>query len=711
MASSGRFLESVRYLHLIPQLLRHPDAFHGQSAPDDSYGRNFLETVAKTPDKTQRSRLSKIAQASATLCRSSGGANDLVLGPDRKPPPQAYPNLPKCPDFPASPDNPSGVAIRRPTESMVSHWRVACNCIGMTKTLVLLAAGLSVLRADQKVSFDLDLNSDQPERMIVRYKTRAPSRTADEGRQEKVRRLGGKWNRNLDLIDGAVFEAAPSSLRDLANDPDVEFIAPDRPVRPSMDYTRAAVGAGAAASYGLTGTGIAVAVIDSGISDHWDLKNTAATASRIVYSQDFTGSGSTRDELGHGTHVAGVIAGNAYYSTGAPSGHVIKGIAPNVNLVNLKVLDKNGVGYDSYVIAAIDRAVALKATYNIRVINLSLGRGVFGGYATDPLCQAVERAWTAGIVVVVAAGNHGRLNNSGVGGYGTINAPGNDPYVITVGAMKTMGTAPKSDDRMATYSSKGPSLYDQIAKPDLVAPGNLVVSTTVPGTYVYANNSYTYVYNTLWNNYPSDVQIPQAYLDPIANPYDRSGSYFRLNGTSMAAPVVSGAAVLLIQKTPSLTPDLVKARLMKTASKQFPASSQATDPTTGVTYTTYYDAFTVGAGYLDIAAALQNNDTGTGRARSPKAVRSSTGQIKLTFGTNIIWGTNLTWGTNIIWGTTNLSSTNIVWGTGSVWSASLTGGTNIIWGTANSATLNPGNIVWGTNTNVMQPLNILAKGE
>ncbi len=454
-----------------------------------------------------------------------------------------------------------------------------------------------------------------------------------------------------------------------------------------------------------------MAVIDSGVSDHWDLKNTAATASRIVYAQDFTGSGSVEDELGHGTHVAGIIAGNAYYSNGAPSGHVIKGIAPNVNIVNLKVLDKNGVGYDSNVITAIDRAIALKSAYNIRVMNLSLGRGVFGSYLNDPLCKAVERAWTAGIVVVVAAGNNGRANNSGIGGYGTVTAPGNDPYVITVGAMKTMATPGRTDDRMATYSSKGPSLYDQIAKPDLVAPGNQVVATTVPGRYIYSNGNWNDVYGTLWANYPSDVQIPQAYLDPNANPNDKSGSYYKLNGTSMAAPAVAGAVALMLQKSPSLTPDLVKARLMKTASKQFPASSIATDPITQITYTTYHDAFTVGAGYLDIAAALASNDNGTGRALSPKAVRLSNGQVKLTFGTNIVWGTNLTWGTNIIWGTTNLSSTNLVWGTGSPWNTSLSGGTNIVWGTSNTTTVNPGNIVWGTNTSVMQPLNLLAKGE
>ena len=122
------------------------------------------------------------------------------------------------------------------------------------------------------------------------------------------------------------------------------------------------------------------------------------------------------------------------------------------------------------------KAIALKSKYNIRVINLSLERPVFQSYQTDPLCRAVEAAWNAGIVVVVAAGNEGRNNTQGTNGYATVMAPGNDPYVITVGAMKTLGTTSRGDDLIASYSSKGPTLFDHVVKPDLVAPGNRVVS-------------------------------------------------------------------------------------------------------------------------------------------------------------------------------------------------------------------------------------------
>ena len=115
-------------------------------------------------------------------------------------------------------------------------------------------------------------------------------------------------------------------------------------------------------------------------------------------------------------------------------------------------------------------------TYNIRVINLSLGRPVFESYTVDPLCQAVEAAWKAGIVVVTAAGNSGRDNSLGTRGYGTIASPGNDPYVITVGADERQRHAYAYDDNVASYSSKGPTLIDHIVKPDIVAPGNSVVS-------------------------------------------------------------------------------------------------------------------------------------------------------------------------------------------------------------------------------------------
>ena len=151
-------------------------------------------------------------------------------------------------------------------------------------------------------------------------------------------------------------------------------------------------------------------------------------------------------------------------------------MAPNANLLDLRVLDQNGASTDSVVIAAIQKAVQLKKKYNIRVINLSLGRPIYESCTKDPLCQAVEAAWANGIVVVTAAGNLGR------NGYATVLAPGNSPHAITVGAMKTEETMSTSDDLIASYSSKGPTFIDLTAKPDVVAPGNLVVSLLAPGS-------------------------------------------------------------------------------------------------------------------------------------------------------------------------------------------------------------------------------------
>src|SRR5438128_4636079 len=221
-----------------------------------------------------------------------------------------------------------------------------------------------------------------------------------------------------------------------------------------------------------------------------------------------------------------VLSGNHF-------SHTFKGIAPNANIINLRALDQNGVGTDSSVIAAIDAAIRLKSKYNIRVINLSRGRQVYESYVYDPLCQAVESAWRAGIVVVVAAGNQGRNDSMGTNGYGTIAAPGNDPYVITVGAMKTNGTYSVVDDTIATYSSKGPTGFDQIVKPDLVAPGNRVVSDQNMAA-------------TLAKNYPTNKALLQYYQTTINT--GTSNQYYALSGTSMATPVVSGAAAILIQQ-------------------------------------------------------------------------------------------------------------------------------------------------------------------
>jgi serine protease AprX len=518
---------------------------------------------------------------------------------------------------------------------------------------------------------------------------------------QMVANHGGKLKRQLGRFKGAAYTMPASMVAGLANDPEVRYISPDRPVhgastesnQPVLDYHNETINAPAAWALGLDGTGVGVAVIDSGIANVPDLNNT-----NVVYSQDFTGdpNNSAADVYGHGTHIAGIIAGNGAASTGPTDFYTFQGIAPNVNLLNLRVLDANGEGTDSEVIAAIQTAIQLQSTYNIRVINLSMGRPVLETYALDPLCQAVEQAWQSGIVVVVAAGNYGRDNNAGTNGYGTITAPGNDPYAITVGAMNTEGTADRTDDVPASYSSKGPSLIDQFAKPDLVAPGNLIVSLYTPA-------------ETLAQEYPGN-EIPFS-LYSTAGGNAPSGSYLMMSGTSMAAPMVTGAAALMLQQTPALTPDQVKARLMKTAFKGLVQSSTAVDASTGQTFTEQADLLTVGAGYLDIQAALANTDLApatAGSALSPIVAIDSNGNVVLlvnassVLGNNsdgILWGTDAVWGDGILWGTDSVNSDGILWGTnqntgdGILWGTEVVTVDGILWGTDN---LTNDGILWGT---------------
>jgi len=532
--------------------------------------------------------------------------------------------------------------------------------------ILLLAA---VYANAQTANFAADLASTNPNaviNVIVQYKNKSGL-----SQSLMAQALNAQLTTQLSLINGGVYTMTAGQAMLLASDPHVAYVSPDRPLRGTLDLSRSAVQADIAQSYGWNGTGIGVAVIDSGVSPVIDFGN------RIVYATSFTAQNPI-DDFGHGTHVSGIVAGNGQNSSGQ-----YKGIAPKANIINLRVLDSNGAGTDSKVIAAINQAISLKSTYNIRVINLSLGRPVQESYTLDPLCQAVEQAWRAGIVVVVAAGNNGRDNSQGTYGYGAINSPGNDPYVITVGAMKSEGTPSRSDDLIASYSSKGPTLLDHIVKPDLVAPGNLVVSDGVKNGIL-------------------EQQYPQNMV---------GSSYFKLSGTSMAAPMVSGAVALLLQQNPNLTPDQVKARLMKSAYKNFPIYSVATDPTTGMTYTSYYDIFTIGAGYLDIWAALHNSSLASGYALSPKVVhQSSTNSFTLAgtpgAGTNgpsvwtnqSLWDTQSIWDTRSVWGSAVLvNGTQSLWGTQSVWGSSA----NAVWSTQS---------IWDTSTPAGEGA-IGAKGE
>src|SRR5271165_1245341 len=483
---------------------------------------------------------------------------------------------------------------------------------------IAITISSSASAGDRKLSADLEQRStDETVDVIVQYRE-TPTAEA----HYRVVGRGGVLKHELGVIKARHYSLPARVLAELAEDPNVAYITPDRQVKAHLDYGFTTIQANLASTFSVDGKGVGVAVIDSGIATHFDLPYP-------VYQQTF-GTTDLTDLFGHGTHVAGIIAGNGSSSTGSSYTYTIQGVAKGVSLINLKVLDANGVGTDSSVIAAIQKAISLKSKYNIKVMKLSLGRPVAESYTKDPLCQAVEQAWKAGIVVVVAAGNYGRANPTTTYGYGTITAPGNDPYVITVGAMNTRGTAIQSDDVIASYSSKGPTLYDTVVKPDLVAPGNLV-SSTLSG------------FSSFPTTYPT-TDIAQS-LYSKSGGSSASMDYIQLSGTSMAAPFVSGTAALLLQQRPTLTPDQVKAILMMTANKTFPATSSYTDTTVtpNVTYKEQYDIFTVGAGYLNVDAALASNVVPTAgvSAMSPSAIlNAKAGNATMVNGQNVIWGSN-----------------------------------------------------------------------
>src|SRR5881394_2169710 len=285
--------------------------------------------------------------------------------------------------------------------------------LALLTLITLLAAGLSFADGKKhKLSKDLDGlkggHNGAAVDVIIQF-NQAPT----EAHHQKVHNKGGVLKTKLDVIKGAHYSVPVESLLALADDPDVAHISPNRPLSgtstSTLDYTPESVNAQVAwQQWGLDGTGVGVAVIDSGVTAvgdlYWWIPSNQTYGSRVVYSQNFVpGTTDTSDQYGHGTHVAGIIASEGWYSTGGSFSHTFKGIAPNANIINLRVLDQNGAGTDSSVIAAIQAAISLKSTYNIRVINLSFGRQVYESYTVDPLCQAAEAAWNAGIVVVVAA--------------------------------------------------------------------------------------------------------------------------------------------------------------------------------------------------------------------------------------------------------------------------------------------------------------------
>lgn len=320
--------------------------------------------------------------------------------------------------------------------------------------------------------------------------------------------MSGEVRSSLPLIGGIACKLSTESIYRLAEDIDIDYISFDSKVFALLDIASASVEANLPHRRGYTGEGVTVAIIDTGTSPHSDL---LVPNERIVGFKDFVNNRSSPyDDNGHGTHIAGIIAGSGYSSNGKYTG-----IAPKANILPIKALDENGSGNTSDIIKAISWAIETKDQYNTKIINLSLGSPVNNPCSKDPLCKATKEATDNGLVVVVAAGNSGPSKKS-------ILSPGISPNVITVGAVDDKRTPNTSDDTIASFSSRGPT-KEGLNKPDIVAPGVNIMSLS----------------NTKQNGYTS------------------------LSGTSMATPVISGAIALLLEKESNLSPDEIKRRLAR----------------------------------------------------------------------------------------------------------------------------------------------------
>ena len=477
-----------------------------------------------------------------------------------------------------------------------------------------------------------------------------------------IRGLRGTVGRRLAFGRGQVADVPDTALDALARLPGVDGISLDRRIHGTMERTGATVGAAwVQDTLGFDGTGVGIAVIDSGVANwHDDLGS-----SRVARFVDFVNFQSAAyDDYGHGTHVAGIIAGDGHDSGGRR-----RGIAPGTTLLVEKVLDASGEGYISNVIAAIDYAIANKDALHLRVVNLSVAAGVYESYNTDPLTLAARRAVEAGLVVVSAAGNLGK-GSDGQPQYGAIGAPGNAPWVITVGASSHNGTVDRTDDTVAGFSSRGPTALDFQAKPDIVAPGVGIESLTEAGSTLFNTKPLMRLWGTV-----------QTANEP----------YLSLSGTSMASPVVSGTIALMLQANPALTPNLVKAIL------QFTAESRDG-----------YNPLTEGAGFLNTRGAVElaqslaaGGSLTTGPGGSTGGNVSPGPSLEGSVGDPTPWSRHVIWGNHRIGGG-QLRAGATAWRADVMWGSALTPqGDYVVWGTATESD----NIVWGTACGPADPVD------
>ena len=326
-----------------------------------------------------------------------------------------------------------------------------------------------------------------------------------ENLRNKLREHECEITHEIDLIDAYCVNMKNSELESLAGEDIVMYITADNDIKTCLDLATKTIHA--PTKY--TGKNIGVAVIDTGVYPHSDL---TYEGNKIVKFVDFVSDkNSPYDDNGHGTHVAGIISSSGHSSKGQ-----YRGVAPDANIIALKVISGNGEGTTSNILEAFEWINKNKEKYNIRIASISLGGSASTTARYDPLVRASEKLWDNGVVVVAAAGNSGSNQR-------TINTPAISKKIITVGASDDRSTVSRNDDKVAPFSSRGPTMQN-IRKPDLVAPGVDIISLgTSPNSYV------------------------------------------KMSGTSMSTPIISGCCAMLLEKYPHLTPNEVKMRLMKSS--------------------------------------------------------------------------------------------------------------------------------------------------
>ena len=461
-------------------------------------------------------------------------------------------------------------------------------------------------------------NSSQRVNVIVR-------KANQNGQAERlVDQLGGTVTSRLDIIQAFTAELPAEAVARLAAHPSVQHVSLDARVQNSALATPLdlnafkqvltnpsntfldTLGVRSLWDQGIKGQGVTVAVIDSGIASIPEFSvdpnlPEGLQVSRILTRQAFNRDLKSSDNSGHGTHIAGILAGNGIKSAGAYAG-----IAPLADLISLNVSNSEGMAYESDTVAAMQWVLENKDQYNIRVVNLSVNSDTIASYHQSPLDAATEILWFNGIVVVVSAGNHDSS------GEGILYPPANDPFVITVGASDENGTPDPADDLLASFSASGVT-GDGFSKPEIVAPGTDIISALAP--------------NSSW-----DKLYPERVVD---------GKYFRLSGTSMSTPMVAGAATLLLQSEPDLTPDQVKQRLIDSARQLVELDDGGTPTRTRPS--------------LDIYAAV----TGAGFETANTGIPAS--QMLWTGGDPVNWPSvnwnSLNWNT-VNWNTVNWNTVN-----------------------------------------------------